>query len=308
MKNALIIGSTCVDVIIRLDHLPKTEEDLHPESQRFAVGGCAYNVANILQRAKVPLTFITPVGGQGVYGHYVKRQLDALAFPDYIDLPEAENGCCYCFVEKSGERTFVSHHGVEYTFDPTWMQQHSDKYFDFGYVCGLEIEEKTGDALIEYLEAAPIETLFYAPGPTGVRIPSEKNARIYALHPVLHLNESEAMALGEADSVLAAARNLTAKTQNAVIVTRGEQGVFWMNRGGAGYALSGTPQKVVDTIGAGDAHIATTILGLCRGLSLSAALSLANRVAAAVVATEGATLSDADFTALLGLPAPEIEY
>lgn len=299
MKNVLVIGSTCVDVIIRLDHLPKTEESLHPESQRFSVGGCAYNVANILQRAKVPLTFITPVGGQGVYGGYVKRQLDALNFIDYIDLPEEENGCCYCFVEKSGERTFVSHHGVEYTFDAAWMKPHSAKRFDLGYVCGLEIEEKTGGALIEYLETAPVETLFYAPGPTGVRIPKEKNERLYALHPVLHLNASEAMALGEADSVAAAARNLMNKTQNTVIVTLGKQGVFWMNPNGKTFTLPGVSEKIVDTIGAGDSHVATTILGLCRGLPLSAALSLANRVAAAVVATEGATLPESDFAALL---------
>ncbi|HWP50820.1 MAG TPA: PfkB family carbohydrate kinase [Clostridia bacterium] len=300
MKNALVIGSTCVDVIIRLDHLPKTEEDLHPESQRFAVGGCAYNVANLLQRANIPLTFITPVGGQGVFGSFVKNQLDALSFPDYVYLPEAENGCCYCFVEKSGERTFVSYHGVEYTFDPAWMQPHSGKRFDLGYVCGLEIEERTGGALINYLETTPIETLFYAPGPTGVRIPKEKNERLYALHPILHLNASEAMAMGGADSVAAAARRLLTQTQNTVIVTLGKQGVFWMNPDGKTHTLPGVSGAVVDTIGAGDSHVGTTMLGLCRGLPLSAALSLANRVAAAVVATQGATLPDADFAALLG--------
>lgn len=300
MKNALIIGSTCVDVIIRIDHLPKTEEDLHPESQRFSVGGCAYNVANILQRARVPLTFITPVGGQGIFGGFVKKQLNALAFPDYVYLPEEENGCCYCFVEKSGERTFISHHGVEYTFDPEWMRPHGSQRFDLGYVCGLEIEEKTGDALISYLETAPIDTLFYAPGPTGVRIPEEKNARLFALHPILHLNASEAMALGKADSVAAASRNLMAKTHNTVIVTLGKQGVFWLEPDGRTRTLPGVSEKVIDTIGAGDAHVGTTILGLCRGLPLSSALSLANRVAAAVVATEGATLPDTDFALLLG--------
>ena len=31
-KNVLVIGSTCVDVIIRVDHLPHTEENLHPVS------------------------------------------------------------------------------------------------------------------------------------------------------------------------------------------------------------------------------------------------------------------------------------
>ena len=29
-KKILVIGSTCVDIIITLDHLPKTAEDLHP--------------------------------------------------------------------------------------------------------------------------------------------------------------------------------------------------------------------------------------------------------------------------------------
>ena len=40
MENqVLVIGSTCVDVIIRVDHLPHTEENLHPDGQQFAIGG-----------------------------------------------------------------------------------------------------------------------------------------------------------------------------------------------------------------------------------------------------------------------------
>lgn len=300
MKNVLVIGSTCVDVIIRLDHLPKTEEDLHPESQSFQVGGCAYNVSNILQRAKAPLTFITPVGGQGVFGGYVKQKLDELLFSDYIYLNEEENGCCYCFVEKSGERTFVSCHGIEYTFDPKWMQPLSKNHFDYGYVCGLEIEEKTGDALIDYLETAQISELIYAPGPTGIRISQQKTERLYALHPIMHLNASEAMALGAADSVSAAAHNLLAKTQNTVIVTLGKRGVYWLEPDGRSHTLRGVSGEVVDTIGAGDSHIGTTLLGLCRGLSLTDSLTLANRVAAAVVASYGATLPDEAFAEILG--------
>ena len=39
MENqVLVIGSTCVDVIIRVDHLPHTEENLHPDGQQFAIG------------------------------------------------------------------------------------------------------------------------------------------------------------------------------------------------------------------------------------------------------------------------------
>ena len=60
MKRLLIIGSTCVDVILRLDHLPTTGEDMHPV-QRFAMGGCAFNVAQVPKAYDVDLRFVTPI-------------------------------------------------------------------------------------------------------------------------------------------------------------------------------------------------------------------------------------------------------
>ena len=72
MKPALIIGSTCVDVIINIHHLPKTEEDIHPTSQSMAIGGCAFNAAYMVRLLNAPHTFITPVGG-GTYGDYVAK-------------------------------------------------------------------------------------------------------------------------------------------------------------------------------------------------------------------------------------------
>ena len=62
MKPALIIGSTCVDVIINVDHLPKTQENLRPTSQSMALGGCAFNTAQMFRLLHAPHTFITPVG------------------------------------------------------------------------------------------------------------------------------------------------------------------------------------------------------------------------------------------------------
>ena len=41
MQKILLIGSTCVDVIIEIDHLPKTAEDIQPKRQTLALGGCA---------------------------------------------------------------------------------------------------------------------------------------------------------------------------------------------------------------------------------------------------------------------------
>ena len=292
MKNALVIGSTCVDVIIRIDHLPRTEENLHPDSQRFTVGGCAFNAANVLMRTGSPTTFVTPVGGRGVFGDFTRKALVSLGVKDFVDLPEAENGCCYCFVENSGERTFMSIHGAEYTFDPAWMAPYAGRRFDYGYVCGLEIEERTGDALIAYLETAPIGTLVYAPGPRGATIPKARTERLLALRPMLHLNESEALALSGEDGLTDAMHALFARTERPVIVTRGAKGADWIDSTGLHTAPGAPCSAVVDTIGAGDAHIGATLSGLCHGLPLADSLAMANRVSAAVVSTSGATLSD----------------
>lgn len=295
MKNVLVIGSTCVDVILRVDHLPRTEENIHPESQRFAIGGCAYNVANILGRAGARMTFITPVGRKGVFGPFVREALEPLGYATMIDLPDEQNGCCYCFVEKNGERTFASVHGAEYTFNPAWMKPYEDTAYDYGYVCGLEVEERTGEALVAWLETAKIGTLFYAPGPRGVRVKKELTDRLYALHPVLHINEGEAKALSGCADLDDALRTLHQLTGNTVIATMGARGVRCIEDGRI-YTVAGTPaSRVIDTIGAGDSHAGATLLGLCRGLSLPDSLAMANAVSAAVVQTSGATLSDEDF-------------
>ena len=163
MKPALIIGSTCVDVIINIHHLPKTEEDIHPTSQSMAIGGCAFNAAYMVRLLNAPHTFITPVGG-GTYGDYVAKLMTQAGIPIAVRVPEKENGCCYCLVEAGGERTFMSYHGVEYTFQKEWMEPYPAEDFGLTYVCGLEIEEPTGINLIEYLEEHPSLELFYAPG------------------------------------------------------------------------------------------------------------------------------------------------
>ena len=292
MKNILVIGSTCVDVIIRVGHLPRTQEDVHPESQRFAAGGCAYNAANILIRCGAPVTFVTPVGRRGVFGGFVREKLTQLGVTTFVDLPDAENGCCYCFVERSGERTFMSVHGAEYTFDPAWMTPYEGRHFDYGYVCGLEVEEPTGEALVGYLEHAPIGTLVYAPGPRAAMIPRERTDRLLALHPILHLNEDEARALTGCTDTADAAQALHARTQSAVVVTLGARGVLFAQNGETHTIPAEPADFVADTIGAGDAHAGAMLLGLSRGMTLADSLRMANRVSRAVVMTSGATLDD----------------
>lgn len=290
MKRLLIIGSTCVDVILRLDHLPTTGEDMHPV-QRFAMGGCAFNVAQVPKAYDVDLRFVTPIGDHGVFSDFVRAHLSNAGFRGPITVPDSENGCCYCLVERSGERTFLSVHGVEYSFHAAYMDAFAGERFDYTYICGLEVEEKTGGELVAWIEAHPdiAGTVVYAPGPRGIEVDADRTERILALHPILHLNEQEAQALAgaETDSVLAAAQALHAKTGNMVVVTRGADGVLWISADGSVHSAPSVPSTVVDTIGAGDSHCGAVLTGLTLGWTEEDTMRFANQVASEVVAQEG---------------------
>ena len=296
MKKVLVIGSTVVDVVVRLHHLPVTGEDVNISSQTMSLGGCAYNVFSAVRRFGVPALLFSPVG-TGTYGDYVRRRLAEEGIVSPIPTPEMDNGCCYCFVEHTGERTFVCHHGAEYLFREEWFSLLRLEEFDSVYVCGLEVEESTGEVLLRFLENHPGLRLYFAPGARIAQIPADRMERMLDLRPVLHLNEGEAMAAAGAPTAEEAAALLGRRTGSGVVVTLGARGAYVWEKG-SGTAVEGVRARQRDTIGAGDAHAGALIACLQMGCSLAEAAGRANRVAAAVVEVPGALLPKERFDRL----------
>lgn len=297
MKKVLVIGSAVVDVIVNLvDHLPKTGEDVHVKSQRLSLGGCAYNVSDSIRHFQVPYTLFCPIG-TGVYGNFVREELKKRGIVSPLPTPDKENGCCYCFVENTGERSFVCYHGAEYLFQKEWFDLLSLDEIDSVYICGLEIEESTGSNIVEFLEKHPELCIYFAPGPRLTIIDPALVKRLYRLSPILHLNETEALTVSKKTSVSDAARFLYGETGNTVIITLGEKGCFYFD-GTKEELIPSTPTVQVDTIGAGDSHIGAVIACLKRGDSLPEAIRKANLVSSKVVGTVGALLEEQEFEKL----------
>ena len=288
MGNALFIGAACIDVVIYLDALPKTEEDIHPKKQVMSLGGCALNAASAAMLVCDHVTLASPVG-TGVFGELTEKKLTERGIPVRIR-SEEENGCCYCFVEKSGERTFLSVHGAEYTFHRESMRELDKAAYDYVYVCGLEVEEPTGSDLLDYLSEFPDRQIVYCPGPRGAVLKG-KNQRMLRKEPILHLNEKEAVVMAQTlygkpfKNFYAAAEYLFSATGKPVVVTRGERGVYCK---GEDFLLEIPSKKapVVNTIGAGDTHAGVLIGCLCNGMNWGAALETANLWAERAVASE----------------------
>ena len=320
MKQALIIGSTVADVTVRLPHLPVTGQDVIVESQSMSLGGCVYNVSEILRQSGVPYTLFSPVG-TGIYGNYVREHLNRKQIPILIPTPAADNGCCYCFVEESGERTFAALHGAEYRFERQWFSLAESLSVGSVYVCGLELEEDTGGFILDYLEDHPEYTVYFAPGPRISFIPQSSLRRMFSLSPILHLNREEALEYtgitgspenkkpwkkadlpcreGRLEACLReAASRLTAFTRNHVIITLGAHGAFHMEPSGKHALIPGCPARQVDATGAGDSHMGTVIACRMKGFPMDKAIRTANRISAAVVEHAGAGLDDEDFLRL----------
>jgi sugar/nucleoside kinase (ribokinase family) len=302
-KKILVIGSTVVDVVISIDELPGTSGDVHIQSQKMVLGGCAYNTCDIIRKAGIPHLLCTPIG-EGTYGQFVKNIFQKNGLDIFVEVPNKENGCCYCFVDKRGERTFMSYHGVEYSFDPNWLSNIDLSEFDSVYFCGLEVEEPTGELLVTWLENTknnfPNMIYYYAPGPRIKRIPFDLHQRIFALNPILHLNEDEALVFTNTCSLEAASKKLYELTKNSLVITWGAKGCYCLEIQNSSdnmdapfiqYLVEGFPSVVKDTIGAGDSHAGAFIAAQKKGYSFRDSVIKANKVSAAVVSVSGATLS-----------------
>lgn len=312
MKKTLVIGSAVADVIINLDHLPGKSEDVHVLQQNVSLGGCGFNVSEVIHLFGLPYIPFFPIG-TGIYGDFIRNQFALRDVHTPIPGPEADNGCCYCFIENDGERTFVSYHGAEYLFKPDWFDLLNPEEIERVYICGLEIEETTGCHIVDYLEKHPEFQIFFAPGPRLTKLDSALADRIFALHPVLHLNEDEAfryMTLRKTgienevpatgyrqEDISQAAAFLYEKTGSPVIVTWGDKGACYYD-GANLHLVPAIAAKAIDTNGAGDAHIGAVLACLQQGYDLEKSIAMANRVSAKVVETRGAVLSKADFESI----------
>ncbi len=286
MKKILVIGSTAVDVRIRLPRLPQTGEDINIDSVERSIGGCAYNIARILRRKAIPHILCSPVG-TGLYGNFVLEHFEEEGIPPFIRL-EQENGCCYCLIETNGERTFLSSRGAEYVFHKAWLSD--TKKIDFSdidsvFVCGIDIEDPTGGEIVDFVCEHPDLAVFFAPGPRLTFLDKSCMDRLFARSPFLHLNETEALRYTGRSDAAEAGHALFNRTGNSLVITLGERGAyFWDKTTSEGGFVPTPPVKVRDTVGAGDAHCGAIIAGCKQGLSLRSAVVAANKTSGEVVA------------------------
>lgn len=281
MGKTLVIGSAIIDICMKIGQFPSPGQDIVASEEIYNAGGGAMNVGFVLQAYDVPFALFAPVG-TGRYGQMAREALVREGFEIVLEVDDGDNGHCFGLLDESGERTYITLPGVECSFRRAWFDRIDSRDYTRVYVGGYAMEGESGQAILSWLEEHPELELWFAPGPRITVIGPENMERMWKLHPILHLNDVEACAYTGAATPREAARALHGLTGERVFVTRGEHGCFCCD----GEELTEVPAQqteVVNTSGAGDAHIAGLITAFAQGMTVREAMCFANRIAASVV-------------------------
>lgn len=289
--KTLVLGAAIVDKIMNINMLPKSGDDIVASQEITTVGGCAYNVANILNNLEVAHDLVVPVGC-GMYGHTIEKDLLNNGYEIFIKDENTDNGYCLCLVENSGERTFITVQGTECEFKKEWLDNLDTNKYNKVYISGYELEGQSGVVIAEFLEKNTHMEIYFAPGPRITYLDKDIMNRIYNLSPIIHLNDKEASEYTNKSDLHQAIEEIHERSNNSVFITLGPKGVLYKEKNNDPIIVEGYKTQVIDTIGAGDSHIAGIIGAKSMEYDNISVCKIANKIAAKVVATKGPKLEN----------------
>lgn len=291
--KTLVIGAAIVDMVMQVDRIPKSGEDVIGKDTKVMVGGCAYNVASTMHNLDCDHDLCVPVGN-GMYASIVRKKLLENGYPILIQDDTDDNGFCLCLVEKNGERTFITVQGVEGNFKTSWFDELDMNDYENIYLTGYQVCDHNGSVVAQWLKTLENKTIYFAPGPVICDIDPETMTQLMERNPILHLNEKELFDFTKETDLDTALHTLYRKNHNLIIVTLGSRGAAYYD-GTHTTTIPSVPVNVVDTIGAGDSHIGAIISGISKGLSIQDSIKTANKVSACIVGVQGAVITKEDF-------------
>lgn len=286
----VLIGSVLVDILMYVDCLPERGGDAIARQTLLTSGG-GFNVLSGAMRLGLSAGYAGRVG-DGPMGTRVMADLTQANIPLLLPRTRGEDtGFDVGLVEANAERTFVTAPGCESRLSLRDLQSiplHTD---DAVYVSGYDlVYPVSGAALATWLpDLTPEHLLVIDPGPLVAEILGERLEPVLARTNILSLNTRELALLTSTTRLPAAARSLATRlAPGAFVVAReGERGCWLASANMEPLHIPTRPARVVDTTGAGDAHVAALLARLAAGDDIQKAVSVANVAASLAIEHPG---------------------
>ena len=284
MRRLVHIGSVLVDIGVRVPRPPARGEDMLASSASMAVAG-GFNILSAAYRQGMPAAY----GGNIGSGRFGAMAVETLAAEGIeVLLPpkhEGDTGFCVVMVDATGERTMVTTMGVEAYMTPEDLAAIELRDDDFVYLSGYDLAYPHGPAVADWLRDHVVgQDLVFDPCPLLADIPAELLSSALDRATWISLNEREATLLtGDSDPRTVLARGSRLR---GAVVRRGAEGCLLVTEAGIEH-IPAFPAEVIDTTGAGDAHVGAFAAALARGVSPARACRFGNATASVVVSTWG---------------------
>ncbi|MDF9795642.1 ribokinase [Catalinimonas alkaloidigena] len=279
-KQVVVVGSSNIDLIAKVSHLPKPGETVGDAEFSQAHGGKGANQAVAAARAGAEVSFISSLGDDAFGKSMIQDFKHSGINTDYIlENKNTPTGTALIWVDQQGENSIAVAPGANYKLSPAYIDECRILLSAAELILlQLEIPFETVEYIID-LAASLGKKVMLNPAPA---LPLERKH----LKPLYNLtvNETEAamisgLAVETPEQVTAAAKKLLEMGPEMIVITLGSRGVFYMTKREQ-KMIEAYPVKPVDTTAAGDVFCGVLASQLVENKKLAEAIKYANAAAA----------------------------
>lgn len=287
-KRIAVVGSSNVDLIMKMDRLPKVGESVTDAEFKQTFGGKGANQAYAAALAGGEVTFVSCVGDDPYGAQVIENMRGCGANVDHIYIePGVATGTALIMIGEAGRNYISVAPGANYKLTAQHVAQASAA-IDAADMLVLQYEVPV-PTIVAAAERAAAQG---KPVMLNLAPPRPIDDALLRLLTYFVVNETEAaFVLGfnvDSDAnVRRAADALRAKGAANVIITLGEQGAFVAGPSGGAYAPS-FKVEAIDSTAAGDTFCGAFAVALLEGRAPMDAARFANAAAAITVTRIGA--------------------
>ncbi|XP_017331645.1 ketohexokinase isoform X2 [Ictalurus punctatus] len=282
-KRILCVGLVCLDIINVVDKFPEEDTDTRCVSQRWQRGGNASNSCTVLSLLGAPCAFMGSLAAgpiaDFIVGDFSRRGVDisGVAWQQCGVTP-----CACCIVcQKSGSRTVV-------LYDINLPDVCADDFsqLDLSQYRWIHFEGRNADEQVKMIEQVKsYNATQEEKNRITISVEIEKTRpSLYQLFPhgdVVFVSKDVALHFGF-QSASSAVKGFYSQVKDGAVLI-----CAWAEKGADAMGPDGTvvhsdafpPEKLVDTLGAGDTFNASVIYTLSNGGSLQEALTFGCQIA-----------------------------
>ena len=287
-KKILVLGSSNIDLVLRIPRFHRPGETILAESLMTVFGGKGANQAIASRRLGGRVIFMTKLGNDH-YGKSYRQYLIKNGFDGKWILKDKKlpTGLALIELTQRGENRIIVSSGANGSLSEKDLERIGPFWRDVKvFVTQMEIPFSTVELGLEMAKEHGALTLLNPSPP--IRLPST----ILSLVDFIVPNESEAQVLtgvkikGERDIRRIARKLLEMGTKN-VVITLGPNGLFF-NNSTEEIRMKAFEVKVVDTTAAGDAFMGAFACGVYEDHPIREVLRIANGAGALATTRLGA--------------------